>query len=323
MAKTKMSNQARACLRYLLAALSLGLLAHRAFAASFALPPPGSDIVGQVRVIIAHRRDTLLDIARRYDLGYKEIKEANPHVDAWLPGEGTRVTLPTQFILPDAPRRGIVLNLPAMRLYYYPVPKPGERAIVITHPIAIGRVNWSIHTGLTRITDKIANPVWYIPESIKQERALEGQSLPKFVPAGPNNPLGQYAMRLGIADYLIHGTNKPYGIGSRVSHGCIHLYPEDIATLFKQVPIGTQVNIVNQPFLAGWLEENLYVQAHQPMEEDIKAWRGSLTPLVEAIVKRARPPHPTIDWETAINAAQQARSLPVRVSLPIHPTSTH
>jgi L,D-transpeptidase ErfK/SrfK len=299
--------------QYFLIMLLVGLcMESRVFAATFFLPPPGTDVIGQIRVVIARRQDTLLDIARRYDLGYKEIIEANPDVDPWLPGEGTPVILPTQFILPEAPRRGIVLNLPAMRLYYYPAPKAGERPI--THPIGIGRINWETHVGVTGVVAKVVNPVWYIPSSIREEHAMEGESLPKFVPAGPDNPLGQYAMRLGIPGYLIHGTNKPYGIGMRVSHGCIHLYPEDIAVLFRQVPVGTEVNIVNQPYLAGWLDGNLYLEAHRPLEEDRKKWANSLTPVVRTIIERSGHAHIPVDWNKALRITTQARSLPIVVS---------
>ena len=283
---------------------------HTGFATSFPLPPRGTDIVGRIRIVSAKPEDTLLDIARRYDLGYNEITEANPDVDPWLPGAGTRIVLPTQFILPDAPRRGIVLNLAAMRLYYYPVPRVGETPRVITYPIGIGRIMWETPLVNTRIKDKIVNPAWHIPASIRAEHAKEGVILSEVVAPGPDNPLGKYAMPLGIAGYLIHGTDRPYGIGRRVSHGCIHLYPEDIERLFRKVPIGTRVRIVNQPYLAGWLDGHLYLEAHKPLQED--NWSGSLTPMVRAILAKA-PSFP-INWEKATRVAEQARSIPVRVS---------
>lgn len=280
------------------------------FAASFPLPPPGTDIVGRIRIVSAKAGDTLLDVARRHDLGYNEITEANPDVDPWLPGAGTRIVLPTQFILPDAPRHGIVLNLAAMRLYYYPVQKAGEKPEVFTYPVGIGRIMWETPLGTTRVIGKIVDPAWHIPASIRNEHAKEGQRLPEVVAPGPNNPLGKYAMPLGIPGYLIHGTDRPYGIGRRVSHGCIHLYPEDIVRLFRKVPVGTRVRIVDQPYLAGRLDGHLYLEAHKPLQEDNGA--GSLTPMVRAILARA--PSSRIDWEKATRVAEQGRSIPVQVS---------
>ena len=234
----------------------------------FLLPPEGEDVVGKIQVATAHHSDTLLDIARRYDLGYEEIIAANPGVDAWLPGEGTRVVLPTQFVLPDAPREGLVLNLAAMRLFYYPKPEAGERPVVITHPIGIGREGWQTPEGIMTITHKKEKPAWTVPESVLKERAAAGNPLPPIVAAGPDNPLGDFAMRLSDPLYLIHGTNQPYGVGIRVSHGCVRLYPEDIARLFPLVPEGTQVRIINQPYVAGWLKGQLYLEAHQPLDDD-------------------------------------------------------
>ena len=298
----------RACLKALpgLMLLCLWSIAHPA---SFPLPPEGTDIVGRILVVKANAGDTLLDIARRHDLGYNEITEANPGIDPWLPGEGTKIALPMQFILPDAPRRGIVLDLAAMRLYYYPVPKTGQNPQVVTYPIGIGRIAWETPVGRTRIAAKIVDPAWHAPVSIREEHAKKGEFLPEVVAPGPNNPLGKYAMPLGIPGYLIHGTDRPYGIGRRVSHGCIHLYPEDIAQLFPEVPVGTPVRIVDQPYLVGRLEGDIYLEVHKPLAEDRP---DSLTPLVRAILSKA--PLSRIDWAAANRAADQARSVPVRIS---------
>lgn len=276
------------------------------------------DIVGQIQKVTAHHEDTLFDIARRYDLGIKEIAEANPDVDKWLPGEGTEVILPTQFILPDAPRQGIVLNLAAMRLFYYPKPKQGEAPVVITHPIGIGRENWSTPMGLTKVVKKVANPSWIVPASIRKEHAELGDPLPAVVPPGPDNPLGTHALRLGRRAYLIHGTNKPAGIGMRVSHGCIQLYPEDIETLFNQVPVGTHVRIINRPYLAGWKDGVLYLEAHRPLEEQARAWGDSLKPMIQT-VKKAESKKPTeasgpVDWERATQVAKLAQGIPLPIT---------
>lgn len=277
------------------------------------LPPQGTDVIGQIQVTTARYQDTLLDIARRYDLGYEEIVAANPGVDPWLPGEGTEVVLPTQFVLPGGAREGLVLNLPAMRLFYYPEPAPGETALVVTHPVGIGREGWLTPQGTTHITHKMVKPAWTVPESVRREHAELGDPLPQVVPPGPDNPLGEFAMRLSLPSYLIHGTNQPYGVGLRVSHGCVRLYPEDIATLFPEVPVGTQVRIINEPYLAGWRNGELYLEAHQPLVEDAARWKQSLEPMQTAVALKVSDRAVEISWDKAAKVAGEARGIPVPV----------
>jgi L,D-transpeptidase ErfK/SrfK len=279
----------------------------------FSLPPRGTDIVGELRVTRSSREDTLSDIARRHDLGYEEIVAANPGVDPWLPGEGTRIVLPTWFVLPPGPRKGLVLNLASMRLFYYPKPASGEPATVITHPIGIGREGWVTPSGKTKIAAKTEHPAWFVPASVRAEHAREGDPLPAVVPPGPDNPLGDYAMRLDIPNYLIHGTNKPYGVGMRVSHGCVRLYPEDIASLFPRVPVGTPVRIVNLPYLAGRRDGTLYLEAHPPLEEQARRWGDSLKPM-QTVVRKADGKSGDVDWVRAARVAREARGFPVPIS---------
>lgn len=283
---------------------------------------PGSDVVGELQVIRARYEDTFLDIARAYDVGYDELIDANPGVDPWLPGAGTRIVLPTQFVLPDAPREGIVLNLAAKRLFYYPKPKPGELPQVVTHPVGIGREGWATPLGTTKVVAKTRDPVWVVPPSIRREHAEAGDPLPARVPAGPDNPLGRYALRLGLPSYLIHGTNKPGGIGMRVSHGCIQLFPEDIEALFAEVPVGTPVRIVNQPRLLGWRGDNLYLEVHPPLEDDTR-YRDAARAAAEleaAMVQRleARPAAAgaTVDAALVEGAVAGARGYPVPLLAP-------
>jgi L,D-transpeptidase ErfK/SrfK len=287
-------------------------LSGAACADTFRLPPAGTDIVGEIRMVDARYEDTLLDIARRYDLGHNEITEANPGVDPWLPGEGMPVLLPTQFVLPDAPREGIVLNVAAMRLFYFPKPKKGQFPVVITHPVGVGRQNWETPLGVTRISAKVPNPTWHVPTSVQAEHEARGDPLPDVVPPGPDNPLGQYAMPLALQGYVIHGTNRPWGVGMRVSHGCVRLYPEDIERLFAEVPVGTPVRIVNQPYVAGWFNGMLYLQAHRPLEEDRARWAGSLTPLMEVILGKVKD-FRMVDWDKALAAVREHRGLPVPI----------
>lgn len=237
-------------------------------AAEFILPPPDINVIGKARLIKAKESETLLDIAREYSVGYNEIVKANPDVDRWYPGAGTPVVIPTRYILPDTPRQGLVLNLPEMRIYYYPKPKTGETPKVITYPVGIGRMNWQTPLGKTYISEKKKNPTWTPPASIRAEHAAKGEILPAVVPAGPDNPLGTRALRLGIPSYLIHGTNKPYGVGMRVSHGCVRMRREDVEALFDVVPHKETVRIINQPLKIGRFADTLFMEFHSPLEED-------------------------------------------------------
>ncbi len=219
----------------ILICLSLGLSVLMGTTAhSITLPTPqeGDDLVGQTFKFHTRYEDTFSDIARFYDIGYRELRDANPEVDPWLPGEGTEITIPQQYILPSGPRNGIIINLAELRLYYFP---PGRKEIV-TYPLGIGREGWSTPVGTTKIIGKKKDPTWTVPDSILKEHAQDGRPLPPVVPPGPDNPLGGYALYLGIKGYLMHGTNKPYGVGMRVSHGCIRLYPENIEQLFNMFP---------------------------------------------------------------------------------------
>ncbi len=239
---------------------------------------PKDELIGETQVIFARYENTFSAIGRQYNLGYEEMRRANPGVDQWLPGEGTAIYLPTQTILPETPRKGIVVNVPAMRLYYFTTEKSGAKTEsgeaaapvlkVSTHPVGIGTEGWGTPFAEARVKDKARDPVWYVPASVRKEHAERGDPLPSVVPPGPDNPLGAYAMTLTLPGYLIHGTNKPAGVGMRSSHGCIRMYPEDIEALFARVPRGTDVRFVNQPVLAGWQDGQLYLEVHPPLAEE-------------------------------------------------------
>ena len=262
----------------------LSFISFVASATTFELDDESTRVVGHNLVVFSRAQDTLLDIAREFGLGYNEIVNANPDVDVWLPGDRRRVLVPNQFILPDADKKGIVINLAEMRLYFYPERASNEKQRVITHPIGIGREGWKTPLGKTQIIQKRKDPTWTPPASILAEYLEKGDPLPKVVPAGPDNPLGAYAMRLGMPGYLLHGTNKPYGVGLRVSHGCIRLFPEDIEQLFAQVPTNTPVTIVYQPYKAAMHHNQLYVEAHKT-HDDMTNSSNNMTPMVEAILK--------------------------------------
>ncbi len=286
----------------------------------FVLADPNQDVVGTVQITIAAKSDTLLDIARRFNVGYEEIERANPGVDIWLPGAGRRIVVPTQFVLPAAPREGIVIDVAALRLYYFPPHRPGTPLVVYTHPIGIGKDGWSTPEGVTKVTARVKDPVWRPSEALRRDHFNDnGEVVPAVVPAGPDNPLGKYEFKLGWPSYLIHGTNKPYGIGLRSSHGCVRLYPEDIEKLYAMAPIGTPVRVVNQPFLFGWQEHQLYLQAYPILDDDKRDWKHAQRTLMQ----RMLPQHVraamqrdgvTIDWERVSALTSAPRGVPVPVT---------
>jgi L,D-transpeptidase ErfK/SrfK len=271
---------------------------------------PGHDMVGTLAAVDTRPNDTLSDIARHYGLGFNDIAIANKGIKPWTPQPGSRVLLPLEFIVPDTPRKDIVLNLANMRLFYYPKKAPNT---LYTFPVGIGRQGWSSPIGVTSIVDKQANPVWHVPPSIQREHAEKGDILPQNVRSGPDNPLGYYAMRLGFPSYLIHGTNKPYGIGMQISHGCIQLYPEDIETLFNKVAVGTKVRIVHQPYLAAWQQDALYIEAHEPLDK----WAASKAKLKKQFLKKLKTltanKNAEIDWERVEQVIQRADGIPTPV----------
>jgi L,D-transpeptidase ErfK/SrfK len=238
---------------------------------------------------------------------------ANRGVDPWMPGDGMPVTLPTQHVLPMAPREGIVINLPEMRLYYYLPGGLGVVPKVVTYPISIGRYDWRSPLGVTRITQKVPNPTWTPPESIRIEHAAKGDILPLVVPAGPDNPLGQFALRLGTPGYLIHGTNRPYGIGMRVTHGCLRLYPEDIATLFNQVTPGVKVNFVTQPYKIGQAFGTTYLEAHHPLKEEKGRKEGALGEISRLLAARGITAA-DVDWVAVRRELAKPTGMPVPIA---------
>lgn len=247
----------------------------------FVLESSEQSVVGTPQFVFARGQDTLADLARAYGLGYDELLAANPGVDPWLPGENTPVLLPTQYVLPDVPREGIVLNIAARRLFYFPAVAEGEARIVQTYPIGIGRVGWETPLGTTEVIAKARDPHWFVPLSVRREHAELGNPLPSVIPPGPDNPLGHRVLKLGMPGYLIHGTNQPFGVGMRVSHGCVRLYPENIEYLYELVELGEPVIIVNEPFLIGQLDGEWYFEGHTPLEDDVTGPEERLEQLFE------------------------------------------
>jgi len=287
------------------------------------LAKPESDLVGEIRSVAVRDEQTLLDIAREQGIGQEEILNANPGVDRWLPTVGSDVIIPGQRLLPEATPRGIVINLPEYRLYYFPEPaKKAGRREVITFPISVGRMDWKTPLGLTHIIGKQKNPSWTPPASIRAEHAFDGDALPRVVPPGPDNPLGAYALRLAIAGYLIHGTDKEFGVGMRVTHGCMRLLPEHIEALFRLAPVGTPVRLMNQPIKLGWGPDGLYLEAHPPLEEDDRALDILIAEtLAQARQRIAARPDLALDEVMVSTAIIEKSGLPVAITraMPLSP----
>jgi L,D-transpeptidase ErfK/SrfK len=286
----------------------------QAVALEFPLPPAGEDIIGQVRTVTAKYEDTFADIGTANDLGYLELIAANPGVDPWLPKPGTEIVLPTRFILPPGPRVGIVINLAEYRLYYYP---KGQN-VVRTYPLGIGREGWGSPIATTKVIAKTANPTWTPPASIKAEHAADGDPLPNVVPAGPDNPLGPFKFTLGLPGYLIHGSNKQFGIGMRTSHGCFRMYNDNVLELAKLVPVGTSVRIINEPYKFGVSAGRAYLEAHTPLDaEGHPSGQDKHSVVVNALVKREDlASHLRVNWDVVRDVVSAEDGLPVEIGAP-------
>lgn len=257
---------------------------------TFSLQDEAQTVIGEPQVVFTSKPDTFSDIARAYGLGYDELVAANPGIDPWLPGENTAVMLPTQYVLPNVPKNGVVLNIATKRLFYYPPPADGEAQQVMTYPIGIGRVGWETPLGTTRVVAKATDPHWWVPVSVRREHAEMGNPLPSVIPPGPDNPLGSRVLKLEMPGYLIHGTNQPYGVGMRVSHGCVRLYPENIEFLYPLVDIGESVAIINEPYQMGQRDGVFYFEAHAPLKDDTLTADSRLQALLDGQVDASGRP---------------------------------
>jgi L,D-transpeptidase ErfK/SrfK len=289
---------------------TLVMLTPTAFATEvYALPEPGDNIVGEMQSAVIEPGDTLTKIAQRYDIGLAALLRANPDINPNRLRAWKHVKIPTAYILPPEQRRGIVINISEMRLFYY----PENENIVITAPIAVGREGWETPLAATKIVEKTQDPTWRVPQSIRQASAEKGKYLPEVVPPGPDNPLGQYAMRLSLGSYLIHGTNNPSSIGQRVSSGCIRMYPSDIEYLFNQVPVGTPVKIINQPYKVGRYQGKYYIEAHSPVDNSIEAKEGVQRDYRTVVEQSVGDAGHYLEWDKIDPMVQQHRGYPQRI----------
>jgi L,D-transpeptidase ErfK/SrfK len=300
----------------LLASLSFGC-AGIAHATVYPLPQNDNPVVGGDQTVVTVYEDTLYDLARRFSLGSEEMIRVNPGVDPWIPGAGKTLVVPNTHILPPGPREGIVVNLPEHRLYYYPKPKRGEMPQVITYPVSIGKMDWRTPLGLTHVIQKIKNPVWYPPESVRKEHLAAGDPLPPKVPSGPDNPLGLFAMRLaaGNGTYLIHGTNNPIAVGLAVTHGCIRMYPDDVEALFPLVPVGTPARLINEPLKVVWVDGELLLEAHPPVDAEGQSFEPDLDQFSDLLKKAVGDKTVAIHWDYAREVLQKANGVIATVGL--------
>ncbi len=285
-------------------------MAGTAIAGEFSVPG-GMDVIGEQKSLLTRYEDTFSELARRHDLGYEEMVRANPGVDPWLPGEGTSISLPLSFVLPQARRIGLVINIAEYRMYYFT--SENDQLVVSTFPISIGRMDWSTPLGKSSIVAKATQPAWYPPASVRAEYAADGRHLANIVPPGPDNPLGEYAMRLSVPGYLIHGTNRPAGVGMQVTHGCIRMYPEDIEWLFPQVAVDTSVRIVNQPYKFGWLGDELFLEVHPALERKESVQEQGMTTLMRQYVKATQEQNAEVDWQRVTEVFEEKLGIPVSV----------
>ena len=293
---------------------ALTLLCAAPFFAAPASAGGAGDVIGETIVYRVSTADTFRDLATQFHVGYVELLAANPGVNPWLPGPGTEIMLPSAHVLPDVPREGLVLNLSEMRLYFFP-PDGSE---VQSYAIGIGEEGWETPMGATTVSRKGTDPAWYPPASIRAERP----ELPAVVPPGPDNPLGRHAIYLGWPAYLIHGTNNPAGVGRRVSHGCIRMYPEDIARLFPQVAPGTTVRVVDQPVKLGWQDGELWIEVHPTVAQVLsieyrqEVVPDALPPVLDMVRAAAGDELARVDLRSVYQAAKDRTGVPVRITVP-------
>ena len=271
-----------------------------------------SDIIGKEVKYTVREKETLIDIARKFDISFADIMSANGRIDPWLPKKNRKILIPNRHIMPSVKRDCIIINLGDLRIYFYKNP-----LFIGTYPIGIGRSGWETPLGLAEVIEKKIDPFWIPPDSVREE----DPSLPKIVAPGEDNPLGTRAIYLSMPSYLIHGTNKPYGVGMKVSHGCIRMYPEDVESLFDLVEVGTKVNIINEPIIVGWHNNDLYIEVHQlPAYASEKNTlenkdRRNLYPLATTMVQKVAGVNITeVDWQVVFKSVIEAKGIPTKIS---------
>jgi L,D-transpeptidase ErfK/SrfK len=289
-------------------------MARPAPAEPWAYTPGHDQVVGEIKIEHARRSDTLMDIARWLNMGYREIRLANPQVDLWVPGEGTQVLIPSLFVLPDAPREGIVINRAEKRLYFFHQDPDTGQSLVTTRPIGIGRAGRETPVGVGRITARVDNPAWYPTAGVIADYASRGIELPRVIPPGPDNPLGEHAIVLDLPGYLIHGTNRPDGVGMRVSQGCVRMYPEHIRELIMQVEVGTPVRFVDQSIKLGERGGHLYLEVHPAHDGGVPDESQLAQALERWLATHVQRLDHVVDFGLAEQIRAQANGIPARIT---------
>jgi L,D-transpeptidase ErfK/SrfK len=290
------------------------LASTQVFAASYPLPPASESLIGQNHLIITGPNETVVTVAKQYDLGFNALENANPQLDMGrgFPN-GSAVQLPTQHLLPNQPRRGIIVNLPEMRMYYYPA---GTNE-VLTYPIGIGKIGKTIPIKEAVITKKVKDPTWKPPQDIREFNMEQGIVLPRVMPAGPDNPLGPYAIYMTIPTYLIHSTIFPESVGKRASFGCIRMYQADIKTFFPSITEGIPIVISNAPAKVGWQDDRLFLEAHEPLDEHVGDFEASIPGMVHLITTQTQQEPTLVDWQLVAFIAKEKDGMPHEVGMKI------
>ena len=267
------------------------------------------DLAGELQVFTTSYEDTFAGIGNEQALGYLELVKANPGIDPWLPGEGTMITLPRMYIMPDTPRKGIVINLAEYRLYYF-----AENGVQV-YPVGVGTEDNPSPLTNAKVTMPLESPAWYPPASIRAEYEASGDYLPKMIPPGPGNPLGTHALLLSEKGYLIHGTNKQFGVGMAVSHGCFRMYNEDISRFVYQVEKGTPVQVIREPVKIGISGGEIWLEVHRPGEDYTAKDREKLWRQVMEKVEAFQQRHPEIQVkrQSIEVAVDQADGIPTMI----------
>jgi len=277
--------------------------------AIYSIPSNGNDLVGKLSMAQVESGDTVNTIRQRYEISYNVLIDANPQINFRKFSVGQEILIPSEYVLPRY-RNGIVINTAELRLYYFT--RDGHH--VLTYPVAVGRQNWRTPSIITKIVDKKPNPTWYVPESIRGYMLEKtGRLLPDFIPPGPDNPLGKYALYLAKHGYLIHGTNQPDSVGTYASSGCIRMASDAIETLFNAVPIGTPVYLINHANKAGWKGDILYLESHEPISHREKPSELNTFSPKDAIIEAASKHPAEVDWNIIRKVADQHTGIPTPI----------
>lgn len=290
------------------------LSASHTYASVYPLPPANESLVGEMQQVYVGSSDTVTTLAKQYDLGYNALEGANPQLDMAKPFPyGAMVELPTEHLLPNRPRKGIVVNLPEMRMYYYP---EGSNR-VITYPIGIGKIGQTIPITETMVTKKAENPVWIPTQNIREFNLKQGIILPQVMPAGPDNPLGHYAIYMTVPTYLMHSTIYPESIGKRASFGCLRMYESDIERFFPTVKKGISVAIINTPTKVGWQDDHLYMETTRILEEHGDNYDVTIPGMVHLVSEMSKEEPVLVDWQAIAFMASVRDGIPHDIGMKI------